>query len=147
EVALDPLGLTVLDAGGRVLVRLASEPPAEGALAGIAPFAWLRSVSDDGLRRHTTTASLTLEPDERLFGLGQRTAPLDLVGTTRFLPPMTAVGSEVGARPPFLLSSRGYGVLVHTAAALTAELGERALSAFTVAVDGSALDLLIFPST
>ena len=49
-------------------------------------------------------------------------------------------------RPPFLLSSRGYGLLVHTASGLTAELGVRSPTAATLAVEEPALDLVLFPS-
>lgn len=146
EVTLDPLGLTIRDAGGRTVVSLASEPPTDADQPGVAPFAWLRGTSDRGEPLRATTVSLTLEPEERLFGLGQRTGPLNLVGTTQSVA-APATGSPAGTRPPFLLSSRGYGLLVHTGAGLTAELGQRSPKACTLAVEEPSFDLLIFPST
>jgi alpha-glucosidase (family GH31 glycosyl hydrolase) len=115
----------------------------------VAPFAWMRWTAADGQPRRATTASLALESGERVFGLGQRSGPLNLIGTTQVVPPRaaaapTAEDSPTG--PPFLLSSRGYGLLVHTGAGLTAELGVRSATAYTVAVEEPALDLLIIPS-
>ena len=164
EIALDPLGLTLVEAGGRPVVRLASEPPPDAGRAGVAPFAWARWTGDDGRVRRVTTVSLAIEPEERLFGLGERSGPLNLVGTTQAVPPLpddpTAddpVSDRVDEwradddvprpRPPFLLSSRGYGLLVHTAAGLAAELGVRSPTAYTLAVEEPALDLILFPSS
>jgi hypothetical protein len=148
EVALDPFGLKILDASGRVVVTLASEPPADPAQAGIAPFAWVRRTGDESRARQATTVSVALEPEERLFGLGARTGPLDLVGAIRMFA-LDDGSSEKASpgRPPFLLSSRGYGLLVHTAASLTAELGVRSPTAYTLAVEEPALDLVLFPSS
>jgi hypothetical protein len=148
EVALDPFGLRVLDAGGRAVVTLASEPSADSVQAGIAPFAWVRRTGDESQARQATTVSVVLEPEERLFGLGARTGPLDLVGAIRTVA-FDDVSSEnaTAGRPPFLLSSRGYGLLVHTAAGLTAELGVRSPTAYTLAVEEPALDLVLFPSS
>ena len=164
EIALDPLGLTVLDARGNAVVRLASESPEDAARAGVAPFAWMRWTGDDGLTHGATTASLAVEPEERLFGLGARSGPLNLLGTTQTVPPLAddptehdPVGDRVDEwraddevprpRPPFLLSSRGYGLLVHTASGLTAELAVRSPTAATLAVEEPALDLVFFPSS
>jgi hypothetical protein len=167
DITLDPLGLTIFDAGGRPVVRLASGPPVDPAQAGVAPFAWVRWTGADGQSRRGTTVSLAIEPDERLFGLGERSGPLNLVGTTQTLPALAALTEAEGQagqpdgtpaeqqpaehvprpRPPFLLSSRGYGLLVHTTAGLTAELGVRSPTAYTLAVEEPALDLLLFPSS
>ncbi|HZO33072.1 MAG TPA: TIM-barrel domain-containing protein [Chloroflexota bacterium] len=164
EITLDPLGLTVLDAGGRPVVRLASEPPEDSAQAGVAPFAWVRWTGDDGLVQRAATVSLAVEPEERLFGLGERAGPLNLLGTTQTVAPIPddpTVDDPVSdrldewradddvprPRPPFLLSSRGYGLLVHTAAGLTAELAVRSPTAYTLAVEEPALDLVVFPSS
>jgi alpha-glucosidase (family GH31 glycosyl hydrolase) len=153
EITLDPLGLAVLDASGRALVTLASKPPAEGEPSGIAPFAWIRRVGESGeapeagAPRGATTVSLALESGERLFALGQRSGPLNLVGTTQTVDAAPDAPGTVAGRPPFLLSSRGYGLLVNSAAGLTADLGQHSPTALTVAVDEPALDVLLFPST
>lgn len=164
EVALDPLGVTLVDSGGRTVVRLASEPPSDPAQVGVAPFAWAQWTDEEGRVRRATTVSLTIEPEERLFGLGERPGPLNLVGTTRVVPPISdyptvddPVGDRVDEwraddeaprpRPPFLLSSRGYGLLVHTGVGLTADLGVRSPTATTLAVEEPAIDLILFPSS
>jgi alpha-glucosidase (family GH31 glycosyl hydrolase) len=148
EVVLDPFGLTILDAGGRAVVTLASEPPADPAQAGIAPFAWVRRAGDGSQARQATTVSVALEPEERLFGLGERPGPLNLVGTAQTVAPGDASPDNArSARPPFLLSSRGYGLLVHTATRLTAELGVRSPTAYTLAIEEPAVDLVFFPSS
>jgi alpha-glucosidase (family GH31 glycosyl hydrolase) len=164
EVTLDPLGLTILDAGGRQIISLASVPAESSSQAGVAPFAWVRWTDQDGVEHRATTVSLAVEPEERLFGLGVRAGPLNLLGTTQSVPPISddptaddPVGDRIEEwradddvprpRPPFLLSSRGYGLLAHTAAGLTAELGVRSRTAYTLGVEEPAVDLVLFPST
>ena len=163
EIALDPLGVAILDGSGRQVAQLASEPAIDAGQAGVAPFAWARWTDAHGVSRQATTISLAIEPDERLFGLGARSGPLSLVGTTQTVPPISGAPNRStltsatrvtddandlvgGARPPFLLSSRGYGLLVHTSAGLTADLGAHSPASMTLAVEEPALDLVLFPS-
>jgi hypothetical protein len=157
EVTTDPFGLLIKDPGGRTVAELATTQPDETDDYRTAPLAWLRWTEDDGQRQQATTVALTLAPDERLSGLGERTGPLNLVGTDQTVMALGAAGTQgpatapetddPNARPPFLLSSSGYGLLVHTAAGLTAELGTHSPAAYTVAVPASSLDLLILPGS
>ena len=72
------------------------------------------------------------------------TGPLDRVGATLVLDPHDGAGHPLGR---FLLSGRGYGLFVHAAARLTADLGSRSPAAYTLAVDSPTLDLFVFPAT
>ncbi|MFN8634337.1 MAG: glycoside hydrolase family 31 protein, partial [Chloroflexota bacterium] len=148
QVTLDPLGVTVLDAGGKVVVGLPPYDATVSEAARVAPLAWMRWTDDDGTDRRASAVTATLEPEERLFGLGARTGPLSLIGTNCTAPPLADAPTDgARGRPPFLLSSRGYGVLVHTAAGLTADLGVRLAGVYTLVVDEPSIDLLILPSS
>lgn len=147
EVTLEPFGLAIKDAGGRTVVELATAQT--GEVAGeyrTAPFAWVRWAGAGGGVEQAATVALALAPGERLAGLGERAGPLDLVGADWTVGPAVADPPPGNGRPPLLLSSGGYGVLVHTADGLSAELGTQAPAAYTLAVAGTDLDLLIVPS-
>ncbi len=151
EVTMDPFGLLVKDAGGRTVAELATAQPDDSDEYRTAPLAWLRWTDDNGQRQQATTVALTLAPDERLSGLGERNGPLNLVGTDQNVEALGTVtplaADDARLRPPFLLSSHGFGLLVHTATGLSAELGTQTPTAYTVAVPASALDLLILPGS
>lgn len=150
EIVLDPFNLTVLNASSEPVIRLAAEGPETVAQPGDhrpAPLAWLRRSHTDAPPERAATVSLALEPDERLFGLaGQtgRAGPLSLIGTTQTV---AATAPDDAGRPPFLLSSRGYGLLVHTRAALSVDLGQSQPTEYTVLSHEADLDLICFPSS
>ncbi|MCC7372362.1 MAG: hypothetical protein IT306_28370 [Chloroflexi bacterium] len=210
EVVFDPFNLTVLNAGGEIVVRLAGEPPEPPAGDDDdlddyrpSPLAWIRRTQATPER--VVTASFALDPEERLFGLGARAGRLNLVGTRQEVGPLltdaetepaaaaaegrstegrsvegrsvegrstegrstegrstegrsTEGRSETGGsghpeatgavvtRPPFLLSSRGYGLLIHGRAGLTADLGQGWPDEYTLLVPDADLDLFLFPA-
>ena len=108
-----------------------------------------RSASPTRRRRPgTTTRRAPRSPcdaGERLFGLDAQPGSLDRVGTTRSLDPHGASPDAPARR--FLLSGRGYGLFVHTQARLTADLGTRSPTAYTLTAGEPTLDLLLFPAS
>jgi hypothetical protein len=131
EIGVEPFTLAVVDAAGRQVVRLAD---ADGA-GDVQPLTW----TPDGM----VGVSFALEPDERLYGLDARPGPLDRVGSTLVLD-SPSDGHPLGR---FLLSGRGYGLFVQAPPRLTAELGTRSRASYTLTIDGSSVDLFIFPAT
>lgn len=91
--------------------------------------------------------SFELQPDERLYGLGQQYGALQKRGTRTVLWNRDALG--VNATPlsyhnvPFVWSSAGWGAVVHTGGRVACELGTPAYGTATLAADGEVLDLFL----
>jgi len=157
EIQDDPLTLSVVDAGGRTILRLgASDESNDAPARGQPTLAWtyvgaVGGLPPRALPRRSAAIALALEPDEHLFGLDARAGPRDRVGASYILDALAdqAEGSSADHSPParFVLSSRGYGLFVHSRARLTADLGEVSAAEYTLTVDEATLDLFLFPAT
>ncbi|MFL5802368.1 MAG: TIM-barrel domain-containing protein [Roseiflexaceae bacterium] len=90
---------------------------------------------------------LPLAHHEHFFGLGERFSSLELAG--RVLENWTADPATVAQQPmtyaptPFLLSSRGYGVLLDTTAHATFDLRATARGCYAIRVDAPELHLYL----
>lgn len=90
--------------------------------------------------------ALHLHPEEVLCGTGERFAPLNLCGRTVVLENADAMGVNntfAYKNVPWVLSSRGYGVFVHTSLAAVLSLGEHSTRSLQFAVPDTHLDLFI----
>ena len=138
-VSLDPWGVEVRGADGRPLTRTWT-----GTHYRSMPFAFVRRVAD--LRRHVA-ASFALAPDEKLFGCGESFTRLNKRGQRVVLWPFDAwecQGPEMYKPIPFFLSSRGYGMFVHTSAPVTFDFGCTHDGVSTIYTGDDELDLFIF---
>ncbi len=91
-----------------------------------------------------STISFSAEPDEAFFGTGERFLELDLSGRTIDLINQDALGvnsARAYKNVPFYLSSRGYGLFVHSSAHMTMSLKGVSTRAVVVAADEDLLDL------
>ncbi len=88
--------------------------------------------------------SLALKRDEKLFGLGERFGPLDKRGQRLTCWVSDTWGTnttELSYKPiPFLLSTAGYGVFVHTSARCSFEVGSYSQVSCSFFVHDSCLD-------
>lgn len=111
------------------------------------PFSFVRNASD--LRRKIA-ASFSLTPDEKLFGCGESFTRLDKRGQKI---PLWMIDAHSAQTPdmykpiPFFLSSRGYGMFVHTSAPLTFDFGASYDGANTIYTADEHLDLFVFFGT
>ena len=108
------------------------------------PFSFVRDSSN--LRRHIA-ASFTLSPDEKLFGGGESFTRLNKRGQRLVLWTYDAysVQTPYMYKPvPFFMSSRGYGMFVHTSAPLTLDLGGSYDGANVIYLGDDVLDLFFF---
>ncbi len=108
------------------------------------PFQFARRASDG---RRTFGAAFSLSPDEKIFGCGESFTRLDKRGQRLVLWTSDALGVQTGGmyKPvPFFLSSRGYGMFVHTSAPVTFDFGRAYDGATTIATPGGTLDLFFF---
>lgn len=156
----DERGLTV--GGGALALRLDRQPWAIRLLDSAGFDVCRENPSDiDGLGRlfilplgyvpgdngvSSVTESFHLRQDEHLFGLGEKFTPLDKRGQRIITWTQDAFGStseRSHKNIPFLISTRGYGLLLDTGAKVTWDLGTVSCQAYTMTLDAPYLDAYI----
>jgi alpha-D-xyloside xylohydrolase len=144
----DPLHFEFRDASGRLLT---SSRHLSDSMSVVntrpTPFSFVRTASS--LRRHIA-ASFSLSPDEKLFGCGESFTRLDKRGQKLVLWTYDAYSAQTPDmyKPvPFLMSSRDYGMFVHTSAPLTFDLGASYNEANVMYLGDDYLDLFVFFGT
>ena len=144
-VEKDPLRLELRDAGEGLLTRSHHLFEASGVVnARPTPFSFVRNTAT--FHRHIA-ASLGLSPGEKLFGCGESFTRLDKRGQKLVLWSYDAYSAQTPNmyKPvPFFMSSRGYGVFVHTSAPLTFDLGRSHDGAAVIYLGDDQLDLFFF---
>jgi alpha-D-xyloside xylohydrolase len=141
----DPLRFEFRDASGRLLTHTRHLSDSWSVVnTRPTPFSFVRTASS--LRRHIA-ASFSLSPDEKLFGCGESFTRLDKRGQKLVLWTYDAYGAQTPDmyKPvPFFMSSRGYGMFVHTSAPLTFDLGASYNEANVIYLGDDYLDLFFF---
>lgn len=140
----NPWRIELRDAGGRLLtstVHLDDSRCLQNASA--LPFCVVRRAADC---RRRVAASFALSPAEKLFGGGESFTRLDKRGQKLVLCTSDAYGVQTREqyKPiPFLLSSRGYGLFLHTTTPATFDLGHSYDSVATLFTGDDDLDLFL----
>jgi alpha-D-xyloside xylohydrolase len=144
-VGPEPGRIELRDADGARLTRTnLLEDSASVLNVNPIPLSFVRESSD--LQR-SFAASLALAPDEALFGCGESFTRLDKRGQRLPIWTYDAYSAESARmyKPvPFLLSSRGWGALVHSAAPMTFDLGNDYDGAAVLYLADDVLDLFLF---
>jgi len=145
SVDKDPVRFEFRDASGRLLTRTHNLADAKGVVNSMpTPFSFVRNASN--LHRNFA-ASFTLSPDEKLFGGGESFTRLNKRGQKLVLYAYDAYSAQTPHmyKPvPFFVSSRGYGMFVHTSAPLTLDLGGSYDEANVIYLGDDVLDLFFF---
>jgi alpha-D-xyloside xylohydrolase len=118
----DPFRIEIRDAAGRVLTSTQTLNDLHSYSSPV-PFSFVRRASDASRR---TAAVFSLSPGEKIFGGGESFTRLDKRGQKVILYIRDGLGAQTGRmyKPiPFTLSSRGYGMFVHTTAPVTLDIG------------------------
>jgi alpha-D-xyloside xylohydrolase len=139
-----PWKLEFRDASGRLLTHTQHSSDYANTLVPALPFSFIRRSSD--LSR-SVAAVFSLSAGERLFGCGESFTRLDKRGQKVVLWANDANGvqTERMYKPiPFLMSSRGYGLFVHTSAPATFDIGASFQGSNTLLLGDDALDLFVF---
>jgi alpha-glucosidase (family GH31 glycosyl hydrolase) len=144
-VVEDPARFEFRDATGRLLTRTHNLADAKGVVNSMpTPLSFVRNASN--LHRHLA-AGFALSPNEKLFGCGESFTRLDKRGQKLVLYAYDAYSAQTPNmyKPvPFFMSSRGYGMFVHTSAPLTLDLGGSYDEANVVYLGDDVLDLFFF---
>jgi alpha-glucosidase (family GH31 glycosyl hydrolase) len=120
-----PFSIDVFTPGGQLLCAGSAQPGGEMAFAG-----------------DTARCTKTLQPDEHFFGFGERMDFLDQrgkklllnVGRGTGMPHITGAYNVLAANyspVPFFMSTRGYGIFLHTSAATAWDMGNTHANQYT----------------
>jgi alpha-D-xyloside xylohydrolase len=144
-ITRDPVRFEFRDASGRLLTRTWNLSDTKGVVNSMpTPLSFVRSASN--LHRHIA-ASFHLSPDEKLFGCGESFTRLNKRDQKLVLWAYDAYSAQTPNmyKPvPFFMSSRGYGMFVHTSAPLTFDLGGSYGEAAVIYLGDDVLDLFFF---
>ena len=146
-IRIKPWHVEFRDASGRMLTHTQHPSDYQSTFVPALPFSFVRRSSD--LSR-SVGAVLSLEPDERIFGGGESFTRLDKRGQKLVLWTNDANGAESDRmyKPvPFLMSSRGYGLFVHTSTPATFDVGASYHGSNTLLIGDDELDLFVFLGT
>ena len=138
-----PWRIEFYDEAGRLLTR--TQTLGDPATFSVPiPFSFVRRAEDMARR---VAASFHLAPDEKLFGTGESFTRLNKRGQKVVAYTRDAMGAQTQQmyKPiPFFLSSRGYGVFVHTSAPVTFDFGQAYDQANVIYAGDESLDMFIF---
>ena len=139
-----PWFLRLEDDAGRDIFR---ENPSDVDGLGrpfVLPLGFVRS----GESVAAVTFSFHLEPDEHLYGLGEKFLPLNRLGQHITSWTQDAFGStseRSHKNIPLLISTRGYGLFLDTGARITWDLGVTSCQSCTVTVEAPSLRVFLIP--
>ena len=142
EIDCDPWSFRFLDANGNDILR---ENPSDIDGLGrpfVLPLGFV--TNDAGVAQ--VTESFHLRQDEHLYGLGEKFTPLDKVGQRIITWTQDAFGStseRSHKNIPFLLSTRGWGLLLDSGARITWDLGVTSCQSYSISLDANTLDAYV----
>ena len=139
----DPWRIEIRDPGGRLLTSTQTLNELKSYSTPV-PFSFVRRASDASRRM---AAAFSLSPGEKIFGGGESFTRLDKRGQKLLLYIRDGLGAQTGRmyKPiPFVLSSRGYGMFVHTSAPLALDIGQGYDQSHVIYSADDSLDLFVF---
>jgi alpha-D-xyloside xylohydrolase len=139
-----PWHVELRDAAGRLLTHTQHTRDFSNTLVPALPFSFIRRSSDFS---RSVAAVFSLSPGEKLFGCGESFTRLDKRGQRVVLWTNDANGveNERMYKPvPFFMSSRGYGMFVHTTGPATFDMGASYQASNALLLGDDELDLFVF---
>jgi len=140
----NPWHIELRDAEGRLLTRTNHNSDNYSTITPIMPFCYVRRASDYS---RSFAGVFSLSPGEKIFGCGESFTRLDKRGQKVVLWTSEARGaeSEKMYKPiPFFMSSRGYGVFMHTSSPITCDFGKYFSGLYSLMIGDDELDLFVF---
>ncbi len=142
-----PWHIEVRDNTGKLLTSTDNTVDNSTTFTPVVPFSFVQRASD--LSR-SVAASWTLSPGEKIFGCGESFTRLDKRGQKIVLWTDDANGVQNPGmyKPiPFFMSSRGYGMFMHTSSPITCDFGASFNAVNTLMIGDDYLDLFVFIGT
>jgi alpha-D-xyloside xylohydrolase len=144
EIIAKPWHVKIYDASGKLLTSTLHNTDVQNTYTPILPFSYVRRNSDYS---RSMAPVFSLEPDEKIFGCGESFTNFNKRGQKVVLwtDDANGVQNETMYKPiPFYMSSRGYGVFMHTSSPITVDFGKYDTSANKMMIGDDEADLFIF---
>src|SRR5690606_24004647 len=133
------------DASGKLLTKTVHlRDHADSTYTPVLPFSYVRRSSDYS---RSMAASFSLSPDEKIFGCGESFTEFNKRGQKVVLwtDDANGVQNESMYKPiPFYMSSRGYGMFMHTTTPITCDFGKYFSGIQSLMIGDDELDLFVF---
>jgi alpha-D-xyloside xylohydrolase len=140
----NPWKVLVKDANGKILTQTRSAADGKASYTPTLPFSFVRRAADYS---RSLAAVFSISPDEKIFGCGESFTRLDKNGQKVVLWTHDPNGVETQTmyKPiPFYMSSRGYGMFMHTSSPITCDFGATYGESNAMQIGDENLDLFIF---
>lgn len=139
-----PWRIEIRDANGKLITQTINISDDSETFTPLLPFCFVRRSSDYST---SMAAVFSLSPEEKIFGCGESFTKLDKRGQKIVLwtDDANGVQNESLYKPvPFFMSSRGYGVFIHTSTPVTCDFGKHYGSNNVIMIGDDEADLFVF---
>lgn len=139
-----PWHIYIYDANGKQLTQTIHMSDVSNTYTPVTPFSYIRRASDYS---RSMDAVLSLEPGEKIFGMGESFQSFNKRGekVTLWTDDANGVQNETMYKPiPFYMSSRGYGVFMHHTSPITVDFGKYFSGVNSMMIGDDELDLFVF---
>ncbi len=139
-----PWHIEFYDAKGKLLTKTFHRSDNDVTYTPVLPFMFVRRSADYS---RSVNAAFTLSPGEKIFGLGENFKELNKRGQKVVLwtDDSNGVQNETMYKPiPFFMSSRGYGMFMHTSTPISCDFGKSFNGSMSLMIGDEALDLFVF---
>ena len=142
-----PWRIEIHDRDGKLLTRTINISDDSETFTPLLPFSFVRRASDYST---SMAAVFSLSPGEEIFGCGESFTEFNKRGQKVVLWTDDANGTQNESmyKPvPFLMSSRGYGIFMHTSTPITCDFGKYYSGISSLLIGDDEADLFIFLGT
>jgi len=139
-----PWQIEIYDENNRLLTRTLHQRENSTTFTPLLPFSFVRRAADYST---SFAAVFSLAPDEKIFGCGESFTGFNKRGQKVVLWTDDSNGTQNEGmyKPiPFFMSSRGYGMFMHTSSPITCDFGKYFSGANALLIGDDELDLFIF---
>ncbi len=139
-----PWKVEIRNAAGQLLTSTRNPTDISKSYYPTLPFSFVRRASDYS---RSVAAVFSLSPDEKILGCGESFTKLDKNGQKVVLwtdDPNGVENTEMYKPIPFFMSSRGYGMFMHTSSPITCDFGATFAASNALLIGDESLDLFIF---
>jgi alpha-D-xyloside xylohydrolase len=143
-IRTSPWHVEIYDADGKLLTSTNHLNDNNTSYTPVLPFSFVRRAADYS---RSISATFNLSPDEKIFGCGESFTQLNKRGQKVVLwtDDANGVQNETMYKPiPFFMSSRGYGMFMHTSSPITCDFGKYFNSVSALMIGDDELDLFVF---
>ncbi len=143
-IKVNPWKVEIFDAAGKLLTSTNHASDNNTSFTPLTPFCFVRRTSDYS---RSFSAAFNLSPDEKIFGCGESFTQLNKRGQKVVLwtDDANGVENETMYKPiPFFMSSRGYGMFMHTSSPITCDFGKYFNGLNSLMIGDDELDLFVF---